>query len=414
MILQSILGLITFLAIAWAVSENRRGVPWRTVAAGVGLQFVLAILLLKLPASQGIFFFLNRILQLFTEATGAGTSFVFGYIGGGDLPFETSTAGSTVILAFQTLPLVLIISAVSALLFYWRIMPFIVNGLSFILRRSLHIGGAAAIGAAANIFVGMTEAPLLVRPYLSKLSRGELFMLMTCGMATIAGTVMALYASILSNIIPDALGHILTASLINAPAAIAIATLTIPPNDKVTEAELISPDPVESTMDAITKGTIQGVQLLLNITAMLLVLVALVSLVNLILGLLPEIGGAPVTMQRALGLLMAPVVWLMGIPWGEAQAAGALMGTKTVLNELIAYTDLANLPAAALTDKSRLIMTYAMCGFANFGSLGIMIGGMGTMAPERRAEIASLGLKSIASGTLATCMTGAVVCIVSP
>jgi CNT family concentrative nucleoside transporter len=274
------------------------------------------------------------------------------------------------------------------------------------------LGGAEGLGVSANIFVGMVESPLFIRPYLKDMTRSELFTLMTTGMATIAGTVMVLYASILSNVIPDIMGHILTASIISVPAAITISKIMIPETGQLTSGEMTAPETALSAMDAITKGTIQGVKLLINIIAMLIVLVALVHLVNLILGLLPEIGGQPVTLQRLLGLLMAPVVWLMGVPWEEAPVAGALMGTKTILNELLAYLDMSRLAKGALSHKSMVIMTYAMCGFANPGSLGIMIGGMGTMARERRDEIVALGFRSIVAGTLATCMTGAVVGIV--
>jgi CNT family concentrative nucleoside transporter len=276
----------------------------------------------------------------------------------------------------------------------------------------LGLGGAEGLGVSANIFVGMVESPLFIRPYLKEMTRSEIFTLMTSGMATIAGTVMVLYASILNSAIPDIMGHILTASMISVPAAITISKIMIPETGERTTGELTTSEPALSAMDAITKGTIQGVQLLINIIAMLIVLVALVHLLNLMLGTLPDIDGHPVSLQRILGLIMAPVVWLMGIPWKEAPIAGELMGTKTVLNEFIAYLDMSRLPQGALNPKSLIIMTYAMCGFANPGSLGIMIGGMGTMAPEKRDEIVSLGFRSIIAGTLATCMTGAVVGII--
>jgi concentrative nucleoside transporter, CNT family len=306
------------------------------------------------------------------------------------------------------LPLVLVVSALSALLFYWRVLPWVVKGFSLLLQKTMGVGGAVGLSSAANVFVGMVEAPLVVKPYLRDMSRGELFVLMTCGMATIAGTVMALYASILSPVVPDALGHILVASIISTPAAIAVSALMVP-LDRQTGGALDIPQSASSSMDAVTRGTVDGVNLLVNIVAMLVVLVALVSLANQIVGLLPEVAGAPLSLQRVLGWLMAPLVWIMGIPWSEATTAGALMGTKTVLNELIAYIDLAKLPQGALEPRSRLVMTYALCGFANFGSLGIMIGGLATMAPERRSEIVALGSRTIVSGTLATCIAGAVV-----
>jgi CNT family concentrative nucleoside transporter len=285
----------------------------------------------------------------------------------------------------------------------------VVKAFSWALQKTMGLGGAEGLGVSANIFIGMVESPLFIRPYLNEMSRSEIFTLMTSGMATIAGTVMVLYASILGNIIPDIMGHILTASIISVPAAVMISKIMVPETGRLTSGELTSPEVSLSAMDAITKGTMQGIQLLINIIAMLIVLIALVHLVNIILSLLPEFGEQPITLQRLLGLVMAPVVWLMGVPWEEAPVAGALMGTKTILNELLAYLDMSRLAPGTLSQKSLVIMTYAMCGFANPGSLGIMIGGMGTMAPERREEIVLLGFRSIVAGTLATCMTGAIV-----
>lgn len=414
MMLRSLLGLFMLAGLAWLVSEDRRRVPWRTVIAGAALQFALGLILLRVPAFRQVFLALNRVLDTVMKANEAGASFVFGYLGGAQPPFAITAPEAQFIFAFRVLPLALLISALSALLYYWRILPLVVRGLSSIFRKTMQVGGAVALGTAANVFVGMVESPLLIRPYLSRLSRGELFTVMTAGMATIAGTVMFLYATILAPVIPDSMGQILAASLMNAPAAIVIASLMVPPGDTRTEADLAPPQTAESSMDALTKGTVQGVELVLNIAGMLIVLVALVHLVNQILGFVPPLAGQPLTLQRLFGYVMAPIVWLMGIPSSEAVVAGGLMGTKTVLNELIAYVDLSKLGPEALSLRSRLILTYAMCGFANFGSLGIMIGGMGTMVPERRPEIAALGLKSIAAGTLATCMSGAVVGLLTP
>jgi CNT family concentrative nucleoside transporter len=409
MVAQSIAGLLVFAGAAWLISENRRRVRITTVLAGIAIQLTVAFILLKLPVCRDFFISLNQLVLSLEESTAAGTSMVFGYLGGAELPFAEKYPGASFILAFRALPLILVISALSALLFYWKILPLVVKAFSWSLQKIMRLGGAEGLGVSANIFVGMVESPLFIRPYLTDMTRSEIFTLMTTGMATIAGTVMVLYASILSSVIPDIMGHILTASIISVPAAVTISKIMIPETGKLTSGELTSPEPALSAMDAITKGTIQGVQLLVNIIAMLIVLVALVHLANLILGLLPDVGGLPVSLQRLLGLIMAPVVWLMGIPWQEAPAAGALMGTKTILNEFLAYLDMSRLAPGTLSPKSILIMTYAMCGFANPGSLGIMIGGMGTMAPERRDEIVALGLRSIVGGTLATCMTGAVV-----
>ncbi len=406
--LQSLFGLVFLVLLAWAFSESRWKVPWRTVGAGLLLQVVLALLLLKLPGTQHFFLLLNNLVQALQEATQEGTSFVFGYLGGAELPFQVKEGVSTNIFAFQSLPLILVVSALASLLFYWGILSRIVQAASHVLQRSMRIGGAEGVGTAANVFLGMVESPLFVKPYLARMHRGEIFSLMTVGMATIAGTVMVLYASILAPVMPDAMGHLLTTSLISAPAAVAIARILIPtPEDRITRGRIQSPVQANGSMDAITRGALEGAQLLINIIALLIVLIALVALCNQILGLLPHVTGEPLTLQRLLGWIMAPLMWLLGVPWQESFTAGTLMGTKTVLNEMLAYLQLADLPPEALSERSRLIVTYAMCGFANPGSLGIMLGGLGGIAPERKAEIAALGLKSIFAGTLATCMTGA-------
>jgi CNT family concentrative nucleoside transporter len=409
MMLQAVVGLVGFPLIAWCLSENRARVRLKMIVGGIAMQLLLGVVLLKMPIFSDMFISLNKVILMLEASTKAGTSMVFGYLGGASLPFEEKFPGAAFILAFRALPLVLVVSALSALLFHWRVLPLIVKCLAWCLRKTMPIGGAEGLGVSANVFVGMVESPLFIRPYLSHMTRSELFSVMACGMATIAGTVMVLYASILSGVIPNVLGHILTASVISVPASITIAKIMVPETGTLTSGDLISPIEASSSMDAVTKGTIQGVQLLINIVAMLVVLVALIHLLNLILGGLPMVAGAPVTLQRAFGWVMAPVVWAMGIPWSEAPTAGGLMGTKTVLNEFVAYIDLSQLPKGVLGSKSIVVMTYAMCGFANPGSLGIMIGGMGTMAPERRSEIVSLGFRSIVAGTLATCMTGAVV-----
>ncbi len=409
MIWQSLLGVCTFLAIAWLLSENRRRINFRLVAAGMVLTFGTALVLVKIPISREGFILLNRLVLALQQATLAGTSFVFGYLGGGPLPFMENYPGASFILAFQALPMVLVMSALSSLLFYWKVLPVVVQAFSWGLRKTMGVGGAEGLSNAVNVFVGMVEAPLFIRPYLGRMTRSELFSVMTCGMANIAGTVMALYAALIGAAVPGALGHILIASIISLPASITIAKIMIPETGAPTGGEMTAAEAAASPMDAVTKGTLQGVELLLNIIAMLVVLVALVTLANLALGFLPEVFEKPVTLQGVMGIIMAPVCWLMGVPWGEAAVAGALMGTKTVFNELIAYIDMGRLPAGTLSPRSLLIMTYGMCGFANPGSLGIMVGGMGTMAPERRPEIVDLGLRSLVSGTLSSCTLGCVI-----
>jgi CNT family concentrative nucleoside transporter len=409
MLIQALLGLLVFTGIAWLISENRKGVKYTTALTGVVVQLSIAALLLYIPIFKKVFLLLNNVVLALESATKAGTSFVFGYIGGGTPPFLLQDPGANFILAFQALPLVLVIGALSGLLFYWRILPYIVKAFSFLLQKTMNIGGALGLGASTTIFLGMVEAPLVIKPYLRTMTRSEIFSLMTVGMACIAGTVMILYATILKGVIPDPLGHILVASFIHVAAAVTIARIMIPETGEETAGSLIPQQTATSSMDAVVKGTFDGLHLLLNIIAMLVVMVALVHLSNLLIGLLPDVGGTPLTLQRLLGFLMAPVVWLFGIPWAEAQTAGYLMGTKTILNELLAFLEMAKLPADALNSRSRLIMTYALSSFANFGSLGILIGGLGSLAPERRDEIVGLGMKALVAGTLATCMTGAVI-----
>jgi CNT family concentrative nucleoside transporter len=406
--LQGLFGYAVFIALAWAISESRRDIPWRTVAGGVLLQVALAVVILKLPGAQAVFAAMNDALLALERATRAGTGMVFGYLGGGPLPFAEPFPGASFVLAFQALPIVLVMSALSALLFHWRILPLLVRAMSWLLERTLGVGGAVGISTAANVFVGMVEAPLLVKPYLARVNRGELFIILAAGMAGVAGTVMALYAGIVGPRVPGALGHILAASFISAPAAIVFAVLMVPPVGEPTGRNVELPRLDGSSMDAVTRGTSEGLQLLLNIVALLIVLVALVALANGLLGLLPH-EGAAWSLQRILGWFMAPLAWLAGVSWAESATAGALLGTKTVLNELVAYLEFAALPADALSGRSRVIMTYALCGFANLGSLGIMIGGLTTMVPERRAEILELGPRTLVAGTLATLSCGAVV-----
>jgi len=407
LMLQAMLGIVLFIVIAWLMSENRSSVRPRIIVSGLLVQLFLGLILLKSPATQDVFLSLNALVNAIQQASEAGTSFVFGYLGGAATPYDSTSPENNFILAFRALPLVLVISALSSLLYYWRIIPLVIKSFSWFLQKSLGISGALGLGAAANIFVGMIEAPLLIRPYLRELSRAELFALMSCGMATIAGTVMVVYASIVSSVIEGAMGHILVASIISAPAVLMLAHIMIP-EEQHRHADIPTnlDKTASSSMDAITKGTINGIELLINIIAMLIVFVALVHLANQIIGLIPVSGSDALTLQKILGWLMAPIVWLTGIPWSEAQAAGSLMGIKTVLNEFIAYLQLAQMNDSVLSAHSKIIMLYSLCGFANLGSLGIMIGGLGVMAPERRGEIVELGFKSIIAGTLATLMTG--------
>jgi CNT family concentrative nucleoside transporter len=420
--LQALFGLVVFIGIAVLFSEQRRMLNWQLLAAGLGLQFLVAFVMFRFELLQALLNALNQVVVAIADATETGSLFLFGYLGGDPsnvaYPFSIDNPEATVILAFRILPLILIFTVLSAILWHFRILPLIVRGFSVVLRRAMGVSGAVGFSAAANIFIGMVESPALIRPYIKGLTRSELFVVMSCGMATIAGTVMVLYSVILGEVIDNALGHILTASVISAPAAIMLALIMVPATPK-DSAKIAGGDVVDistdyhNVMDAIVRGTSDGLKLMVNVGAMLLVFIALVALFNSALLLVPYSSNDPLTLQTILGWMFAPLVWLMGIPWQEAQLAGTLMGIKTALNELLAFLALVDLPAESLSDKSTIIMTYALCGFANFGSLGIMIAGLTGMCSERTREIVALAPKSLISGTLATCMTGTIAGLLS-
>ncbi len=407
--LQSALGLIAFPLIALAFCKGRKRLNVRLWLAVVGLQFALALVFLKVPLFQAMFGAMNQAVLALQAATTAGTSFVFGYLGGGSLPFTELQPGSSYILAFQAFPLIIVIGALTALLSHWKILPLIIEGLAKLFTRTLNIGGAVALSGAANIFIGMVEAPLFIRNSIKKLSYSELFLVMTLGMSTVAGTVLVLYSTFLNQVIDDAVGHILTASIMSVPAAVMISLTMIPQEGAPTASDAEIAFDYSGPMDAISQGAVGAMQMMLAILALIITFIALVTLTNLGLGLLPDFYGQPFSLERILGWFMAPICWLMGIPWQEATSAGTLMGVKTIFNEFLAFIQQSQLPEDALSPRSDLIISYALCGFANFGSLGILIGGLSAMAPERRSEITQLGLLSLVSGTLATCMTASVI-----
>jgi CNT family concentrative nucleoside transporter len=374
-------------------------------------QLLLAAVFLKVPLLQDALLLVNRLVLTLEAATAQGTAMVFGFLGGAAAPFAVTAPQYSFILAFRALPIVLVFAALSALLWHWRIIPVVIAALARLLRQSMGLGGAVSMGAASSIFIGMVESPLLIKPHLRTMSNSELFMLMSCGMATVAGTVMGLYAGILASTVPAALSHILVASLISAPAAILLAAVMVPPESGARDEPIAMHSPYSGSMDALVSGTGEGLRLLANIIGMLIVFVALVYLADRLLGLVPS-GGTPFTLVGVFGQVLAPLAWLTGIPWREAHTAGELLATKVFINELVAYLQLATLGPEVLSERSRLIMTYALCGFANFGSLGIMLGGMTAMCPERTADILRLAPRSIWSGLLATCMTGCIVALI--
>ena len=343
--LHSALGLVVLMLLAWLASPERSAVsrlPWRMIAAGLGLQFAIAGLVLRVPVFKAVFMGLNGVVQAMDEATRAGTTFAFGFVGGGPAPFTVVNPALMFSMTFQALPLVILIAALASLLFYWGILQRVVRLFSLVLEKAMGIGGALGVGAAGCIFLGMIESPLLIRPYLAVMTRSELFALMATGMSCIAGTMLVLYATLLQNVIPDALGHILTASVIHAPAALLVAALMIPERGQPTLGHEMPGSSASGPVDALCRGTWEGLTLFWNIVAILIVFVAVVKLANIGLAALPEVAGAPMTLQRGLGLALSPVAWLIGVPWAEAQTAGSLLGTKIILNEILAFMDLAD------------------------------------------------------------------------
>jgi CNT family concentrative nucleoside transporter len=379
------------------------------------MQFAIAGTLLLLPGTRGFFDGITGIFTALQKATQAGMQMLFGHLAGGPAPYEVTKPEHAFVLALQALPLILLVSVLARLLYYWGILQHVVRGMAAVLRRTFGIGGPLGTVAAAKVFVGMVEAPLLVRPYLADLGRGALFAAMTVGMATVAGTVMALYGLLLEPTVPGAAGHVLAASLMNVPASLMLARLAVPAgfDGGPDEARISMTAEPRSMMDAIAQGTMDGLRLLGAVCAMLVVMTALVALANAMLGTVTAPLGLGLTLQKILGIACAPLAWLIGISWGEALTAGSLLGQKIVLNEFLAYLDLAKLPTGALSARSRLIMTYALCGFGNLGALGIMIGGLTAMVPTRRDDILALAPKAMVVGALATMLSGAVVGVLS-
>jgi CNT family concentrative nucleoside transporter len=410
--LQSILGLLLITAGVWLFGENRRAVRPRLILGGLALQFALAFLFLKFPWAAAAGAFLNAGVAALEEATRAGTAFVFGYVGGAEAPFAPSGAGggTPFIMAFRALMIIPVTAALSSLLFHWRVLPALIGAFSKLLQWLFGIDGALGFGVAANVFMGMVESPLVIRQYLEKMPRADFFALMTAGMATLAGSMLVLYATILTPVLGNAPLHLLAASIISCPAAVMLARVAIPPDrDAGGAVARFTPRKLyHGPLDAITSGARDGMRVWLDIVFVLVVMAALVALANRLLSTLPPVLDAPLTLQRLLGWLFTPVAWLVGIPAAECPQAGGLLGTRIILNELVAYLDLAALPPETFAPRSRVVLTYALCGFANLGSLGMMLAGLGALVPGRRREILQLGWRSVVVGFLACCMTGAV------
>lgn len=410
------LGILLICLAAWLCSENRAALPsWRWILGALAMQFVLAFLILRVPLIWDALGLANLAVIAIERATLQGSSYMFGYLGGADLPFALNQgAQPPVIIAFQILPLVIVFSALAAVFWHWGVLRAIVQGLSWALQKSLQVSGVVGLMGGANLFLGVVEAPLAVRAYFDKVSRAELFAMMVLTMSTISGAILVLYAQTLSALIDNAVGHMISASLISLPAALLLARLMVPAAASETPSKADDTSlRYDSTIDAIVTGTMDGMKLFLAVIAVIIVIFSLVALADSALSLLPDIAGEPITIRRAFGWLFAPIMWLMGVPWADADVAGRLMGTKAILNEYVAYLEFAALPSEALTGRSQLITIYALCGFANLASIGLLISTIATLAPSRKAEVAQLGIKSWLAGNGASLMTGAVAGLVS-
>ena len=408
--LQSLFGLVVIVAVCWAMSENRKAFPWRLAVGAVAVQAALVLATFAIPGSQVVLDGINNAVKGLELATEEGTKFVFGYLAGGDQPYAVANEGALFTFAFKVLPLILVISALSALLWHWKILKWITLGFGFLFQRTMGLGGASALAVAANVFLGMIESPIVIRAYLDKLTRSEVFLMMVVGLATVAGSTMVAYATILAPVLTNAAGHVLVASIVSAPAGVLLARIIIPekPGQGGAVADYNSALKYDSAIDAIVKGTSDGLMVVLNISAVLIVFVALVALANVMLGAF-WVGGEALSVERILGVVFSPVAWLIGVEWADAQTAGWLLGVKLTLTEFVAFIKLGAVPDGEMTERTRMLMTYALCGFANIGSVGITVTGLSVLMPERREEVLGLVWKALFAGFLATLMTACIV-----
>lgn len=414
--MQGLTGIALILTLSWVFSENRKVLPgWKWTGGAILMQIAMALVVVRVPLIWRGVDWINRGIDAIEKATLAGSGYMFGYLGGAPIPFvlKPGVAPPTVI-AFQILPLIIVFSALTALMWHWGILRLVVNGLSWALRKTMGVTGVVGLNAGANIFLGVVEAPLIVRTYFAKMSRADMFAVMVLSMANISGALLVLYATTLAKQLPDAVGHMIVASFLSLPASILVARIMVPGEGTKELAEPEAEVGYESTMDAIIKGTMDGVQLVLAVVGIIIVIFALVNLADQILANLPMIDGAPVTVKRGFGWLFAPFMWSLGVPWREAGTAGSLMGTKAILNEYVAYLEFAALPGDALVVRSKLIVTYALCNVANLASVGLLVSTIATLAPGRRKEAIELGMKSWIAGNLASAMGGAVIGLVTP
>ena len=409
MIIQSLIGIVALILIALPFSESIREIKVKFIIYALLIQTSLAFILLEIPFISSFFDVMSIAVESLRLSAIEGSSFVFGYLGGGEAPFEVSNNQNLPIFAFTFLPMLIFLSALSALLWHWKILPFLIKLLAKLFEKPLDAKGPIGLAATANIFLGQLEAPLLIKPYLNKMNQRDLLIIMTVGMSTIAGSVMVLYITWLDDKFTGVIGHFLTASILSVPAAIMFSNILIP--SAQTELKTAKEDlkMYESSMDAISVGTKDGLNMFLSVIASLIVFLSLVALADFILGIFPNVYGEPISLQRIAAFIFAPIAWLMGIPFAEIIPAGNLLGTKTIFNELIAFNDLRDLDTNILSERSQLIMLYGICGFANISSVGILLGGLSAICPDIRGTLLKIAFRALFAATLASCLTGTVV-----
>jgi CNT family concentrative nucleoside transporter len=410
---QSLVGLALILLVCWALSEDRSKFPWKLAVGAIVLQAALVLALFGVPALRAGLSGVGAAVDGLASSTQAGVSFVFGFLSGTpDQPYAVEHPAGLFVFAFRVLPVILVVCALAALLWHWKILKWITQGFGFIFEKTMGLRGAPALATAATVFMGQIEGPIFIRSYLSSLSRSELFLLIAVGMSCVSGSTMVAYATILKGVLPNAAAHVLTASIISAPAGVLLARILVPRNPRMEDGKDLDPTAnkvYESSIDALIKGTTDGLQIALNVGATLIVFVAMVAMVNGILGMFPQVQGAPLSVERILGVIFAPLAWSIGVPWRDAPTAGSLLGVKLVLTEFTAFIKLGAIPVGELGDRTRVIMTYALCGFANIASVGMNVAGYTVLVPERRGEVIGMVWKAMFAGFLATCVTAAVV-----
>ncbi|HWE98904.1 MAG TPA: nucleoside transporter C-terminal domain-containing protein [Caulobacteraceae bacterium] len=410
---QSLLGVALIIGLCWALSERRAAFPWRLALGAVAAQAALVLLLFALPATRAVVTAAGEGVQVLAGATQTGVGFVFGFLAGaGQQPYPVTAASALFVFAFRVLPVILVICALSALLWHWKVLRWLTQAFGLVFEKTMGLRGAPALAVAATIFMGQVEGPIFIRGYLRSLSRSELFLLLTVGMSCVSGSTVVAYTAILGAAVPHAAAHVLTASLISAPAGVLLARIMVPREPAAETAidfEIADAKVYDSAIDAVARGTADGLQIVLSVGATLIVFVALVAIVDAILGALPHLGGQPLSVQRIFGVVFAPLAWAIGAPWREAPLAGSLLGAKLTLTEFAGFAELARLAPGALSERTRVIMTYALCGFANIASVGINVAGYSILVPERRSEVTRMVWKAMLAGFLATCMTAAIV-----